>query len=337
MTTVEQTDWQLFMRLLEEAAEPEAVGLALGLLDRGVAAQDVLLELVARSQAEVGERWLRNEWSVAQEHAATHINEQVVAAVGARHRPAVPSRGRIVVACVDGEWHALPARLFAEVVRLQGWEVRFLGASVPGPHLISYLHQYDPLAVAVSCSLPTRLAAAKRIIEAAQEAGVPVLAGGAGFGPQGRWGRRLGADRVATTTAQAAQELSTWLPATPRTSPHLLLVSDDEDVMVAKRRTGLVEAGMELLTERFPMLTRYSESQRQSTLDDLGHIVDFLSASLLVDDPEMFTSFIGWLSIVLESRRVPASTVDIVLEAYQRELYDYPRALLHLGAGRRRL
>ncbi|GIH05765.1 cobalamin-binding protein [Rhizocola hellebori] len=335
--TIPEADREHYMRLLEDAAEPEAVDFAQKLLARGVPAQEVLLQLVAASQAEVGRRWAENRWSVAQEHAATHLNEQVVAAVATTIRPAQPSRGRIAVACVDGEWHSLPARLFAEVLRLHGWEVRFLGASVPGPHLVSYLHSYDPLALAVSCSLPTRLAAAKRTIEAAQEAGVAVLAGGAGFGENGRWARRLGADRVATDAVQAAQELAAWLPATPRSSPHPLLVGDDEDVMVSKHKQSLVDSGMRLLGERFPALARYSGHQRQATLEDLGHIADFLSASLLVDDAEMFTSFIGWLCIILESRRVPISTVDVVLEAYQRELYDYPRALRHLSAGRRQL
>src|SRR6476660_9580772 len=139
------------MRLLEEGAEQEAVTFSLELLDRGVTALEVLLKLVAASQAEAGSRWAGNRWSVAQEHAATHVNEQVVAAVAAHTRKTPPTAGRILVACVDGEWHSLPARLFAEVTRLHGWEVRFLGASVPGPHLVSYLHQHDPLAVAVSC------------------------------------------------------------------------------------------------------------------------------------------------------------------------------------------
>ena len=53
----------------------------------GVPAERVLLDLVAPAQAEVGERWARNEWSVAQEHAATHISERVVAAVAAYANP----------------------------------------------------------------------------------------------------------------------------------------------------------------------------------------------------------------------------------------------------------
>ncbi|MDI5974696.1 cobalamin-binding protein, partial [Amycolatopsis magusensis] len=62
----------------------------------------------------VGLEWAANRLSVAQEHAATAINDRVIAAaVHSRPRPRAVL-GRVTVACVDGEWHALPARLLAE-------------------------------------------------------------------------------------------------------------------------------------------------------------------------------------------------------------------------------
>ncbi|WP_241825390.1 cobalamin B12-binding domain-containing protein [Micromonospora sp. CB01531] len=93
---------------------------------------------------------------------------------------------------MDGEWHALPARLVAEVLRLRGWQVTFLGASVPAAHMVSYLHRYDAYAVALACALPLRLPHAHRMIEAYRRADVPVVVGGRGFGDDGRWARRLG-------------------------------------------------------------------------------------------------------------------------------------------------
>ncbi|MYT23970.1 cobalamin-binding protein, partial [Streptomyces sp. SID7760] len=104
-----------------------------------------------------------------------------------------PSRGRITVACVDGEWHALPARLLAEVLRIRGWHVDYLGAQVPAPHLIAHLHRTGPDAVALSSSIPTRLPVAHATITACQAVGTPVMVGGAAFGPGGRYARLLGA------------------------------------------------------------------------------------------------------------------------------------------------
>ena len=83
---------------------------------------------------------------------------------------------------MDGEWHALPARLLSEVLRLRGWQVDFLGAQVPTPHLIAHLHQFGPDAVALSCMIPTRLPTAHAAITACQAAGVSVLAFFGGLG-----------------------------------------------------------------------------------------------------------------------------------------------------------
>ncbi|GAA2372906.1 cobalamin-binding protein [Catellatospora methionotrophica] len=337
MTAVSTADRARYLELVGDGAQAAAVDFALALTERGVPPRDVVLDLVAPTQARIGELWARNEWSVAQEHVATHVSEQVVAALAARHRPQHSGRGVLVVACVDGEWHALPARMFAEVTRWDGWDVRFLGASVPGPHLISYLHRHGPDVVAVSCSVPTRLAAAHRVIEAAQGAGIPVLAGGRGFGPAARWGLRLGADRVAASAGEAVEVLRTWLlPAVGQYDPlRESFVSDDEHVLIAKRNTQLVAAAMDDLAQRFPALAGYSAHQREATEYDLGQIVEFLCAALFVDDTELFTTFLQWLRVVLGTRGVPPSSVDLVLDLYAQQLYDFPRARAQLAAGRR--
>jgi methanogenic corrinoid protein MtbC1 len=258
---------QDFLECLAEADEYGAVEVAVGLLEAGVPAERVLLDLVAPAQAEVGERWARNEWSVAQEHAATHISERVVAAVAGYANPR-PVLGRIVVACMDGEWHSLPARLVAEVLRLRGWQVIFLGASVPAAHLVSYLHRYDAHAVALACALPMRLPHAHRVIEACRRSDVPVVVGGRGFGVDGRWAEVLGV----------------------------------------------------------PWVRAYSPAQLDSTISDLGYIVDFLAAALYVDDETLFLQFVEWLAAILTSRRVPTAAVGLTLDHYGRQLRDFPRA-----------
>ncbi|MEK8174803.1 B12-binding domain-containing protein [Streptomyces sp. M19] len=87
---------------------------------------------MAAAQYRIGEDWARDRITVIQEHAATAISERAVAALAVRTRgSARPTLGRLTVACVEGEWHALPARLVAQVMALHGWHVTFLGAHVP--------------------------------------------------------------------------------------------------------------------------------------------------------------------------------------------------------------
>ncbi|MFV2116451.1 B12-binding domain-containing protein [Micromonospora sp. LOL_025] len=324
--------WTGYLDCLQEADEYAAIEVATGLLEAGVPAERVLLDLVAPAQAEVGERWARNEWSVAQEHAATHISERVVAAVAAYANPR-PTRGRVVVACMDGEWHALPPRLVAEVLRLRGWQVTFLGASVPAPHLVSYLHRHDAHAVALACALPMRLPHAHRMIEACRRVDVPVVVGGRGFGADGRWARRLGVAWApdAPTAADLVADERALRRVPPAELSHL---ADDEYTSLAKRRGELIDGALADLRERDPGTRDYTPSQLDSTVSDLGYIVDFLAAALYVDDGSLFTEFVDWLVEILTSRGVPAPTLRSTLEHYGRVLRDFPRAARFLGAAR---
>ncbi|GAA5081754.1 methanogenic corrinoid protein MtbC1 [Thermocatellispora tengchongensis] len=316
-------------RYLERAAEADARGavdLVLGLLDDGVPAEDVLLRVIAPVQRRVGELWAANTWSVAREHAATSVSETAVAAVAVHARPR-PARGRITVACTDGEYHALPARLLAEVLRLRGHRVDFLGASVPGGHLLSYLHQTGPDAVAVSCTLPTRLLRAHGLITACRAAGVPVLAGGAGFGPDGRYARTLGADAWAPTADAAADILdSGGLPAFPPVPDGALRVADKETAELLRRRTALLAAVLDDLGRAYPPMSAYDPEQLERTAEDLGHIADFLSTALFVDDPALFTGFVTWTRDILLARGVPPEPLVTGLRVMRDRLPGLPRA-----------
>jgi MerR family transcriptional regulator, light-induced transcriptional regulator len=90
---------------------------ALGLLEAGATVPELVQGLLGPAQVEVGRRWETNRWSVADEHAATAITDAVLAALA--WRLDVPEhQGHVVVACAEGDWHSLPARMLAEILRL---------------------------------------------------------------------------------------------------------------------------------------------------------------------------------------------------------------------------
>ncbi|MEU9385393.1 cobalamin-dependent protein [Streptomyces sp. NPDC048279] len=307
-------------------------------LEEGVDAESVLLDVIAVVQGQVGEEWAANRISVAQEHAATAINERAVAALAAHPVARTsPSRGRITVACVDGEWHALPARLLAEVLRLRGWQVDYLGAQVPTPHLISHLHTTRADAVALSSSIATRLPAAHAAITACQAIGVPVLVGGAAFGSDGRYARLLGADAWAPDARSATDRLARGPLPRPQFDhqpvddlPHL---ADQEYTMVVRSRDTLVRTVFTALEDAFPAMRAYDETQRERTAEDLAHIVEFLATALYLGDETVFGSFLTWTARILVARGVPAQSLPPALALLARELKDFPRAVRILELG----
>jgi len=307
-------------------------------LDDGLGAETVLLDVIGAVQRRVGTEWAAARINVAQEHAATAINERVIAVLPAHAGRPATRHGRVTVACVDGEWHALPARLLAETLTLRGFHVDYLGAQVPAPHLIAHLHRTAPDAVALSSSIPTRLPAAHATITACQAAGVPVIVGGAAFGPDGRYATLLGAQAWAPDARTAADRLADRPLPLPVGEVHqpiddLPHLADQEYSMVARSATSLVATVYAGLAERVPAMRDYTEQQRQHTAEDLAHIVDFLATSLYVGDDELFTGFLSWTADILTARGVPANTLTASLALFAAELRDFPRAGRLIAAG----
>ena len=316
-----------YLDRLEASDEDGAVRVALAALDAGHDVEAVLLDVVAGAQREVGERWAAGTWSVLQEHVATHISERVVAAAS-RHRPAPAPTGigRIAVACLDGEWHGLPARLLAEVLSRHGWDVTFLGTSVPATQVASHLNAAGPDVVAVSSSLPSRLPAARRMVEACHATGTPILAGGPAFGTDGRWARAVGADGWAPDAHAAAALLAGPFPGVDDAATTVDDVSREEQALLHARRGELV-AGV---------ATRLRSGTTEDELaDDLGHLVDFLAAAVYVDDASLLARFVRWIGSVTVPHGLGGTEVGLAVDELAARLADSPRtvALLRSDAG----
>lgn len=119
----------------------------------GASVEDVQLRVIQEAQREIGVLWQENRISIAEEHMATAISSLALAHVF-QHASSRPANGRkVVVACVDGELHDFPARLVADALDLEGFDVRFLGASVPVEALLAVLAKEQPDLLALSVTM----------------------------------------------------------------------------------------------------------------------------------------------------------------------------------------
>ncbi|SHG57196.1 Methanogenic corrinoid protein MtbC1 [Jatrophihabitans endophyticus] len=338
MTALATDVFERYWAALAAGDTGTAVTAVLDAFDDGTALPDLLEDVVCAAQAEVGRRWAANEWNVAQEHRATSISEEAVAALASRSRSAGTSRGQVVVTCADGEWHSLPSRVLAATLRDAGWQVTYLGASVPTRHLSQLLHDVGPDVTLLSCALPLRLFHAREVIEASRAAGVPVVVGGRGFGPRGRWGLAIGANGWAANARDTAHALAAGdVPGFTEPAPPLAH-PDDALERVRSARAEVATGALRVMAERLPDVAAYDDRQHKRTAEDVEFILDYLEATLLVDDVELFTEFVGWLTPLLTSRGVPAATlaagITVVADAVAERCGELPRAAAVLAAGR---
>ncbi|MBL8954606.1 MAG: cobalamin-dependent protein [Myxococcaceae bacterium] len=169
-------------------------------LDHGIDPAVLRRDIVAAAQLEIGRLWQENRISVADEHMATAISQVVLAYLYQRSKAAKARGHSIVVACVEGELHDLPARLVADALDLEGYDVRFLGANVPTNHLLRALSDKPVdlvvLSVTISFNVPSARAAVTQLRAAHPDLKIAVGGGAARFAPD--LCRQLGSDLVAS-------------------------------------------------------------------------------------------------------------------------------------------
>ncbi|EAU65992.1 cobalamin B12-binding domain-containing protein [Stigmatella aurantiaca] len=113
---------------------------------------------------QVGERWHAGTASVADEHAASELLREIFSTL-------LPSLAwhqggpKAVVTCAPGEQHLLGARLISQVLALDGWRVRFLGAAPPAKDLALFVAREQPVFVGLSVTMADHIPAARTALE----------------------------------------------------------------------------------------------------------------------------------------------------------------------------
>ncbi|MEV4130725.1 cobalamin-dependent protein [Dactylosporangium sp. NPDC049742] len=322
-----------YFSFLERRDAAGAVAHALALVDGGADPVDVLLDVVGRAQEQVGLRWAAGSWTVAHEHAATAISESVALAVGARIDTPTDPLGHVILTCAEREWHGLPARLVGYCLQAAGWRTTFLGASMPARQFARFLDDVDADAVAISCSVAASLPAARRLIDAAREAGLPVLVGGGAFGPDDTRARALGASGWAKDARAAAPVLDGLVThlhsaATDRArhagaDEHAEMVVRFAEFRATARRSWLES----------PHAGSVARFQEDGGLfdDAIDHALHALSAALLTDDPRLLREASDWLTALFTARGEPAGAIpDLWLALHRTVGEPLPEAARHL-------
>ena len=278
-------------------------GLAYGLISElmadGVSFDQLLFEVLAPLQRDVGTRWLRSDYRIAEEHAASAAVETVVALLTGSFD--MPDDGlHDVVACAEGDDHSLPARMVAAYLTYLGWRVTFLGATLPAHDLTAYLNDERPAALLLSCSATANLIGARAGVRGAHEAGIPVVVGGRAFGADASRAKAIGADEwigdpkmldlIGESAWDIAAAESQALPA-------------DEATALAESVPALVEAAI----ASAPL-----EVSVTSAREDLLLLGQTLAAAVLVDDVTILEELIEWHRLRNRTQTNVIATDDMV-------------------------
>lgn len=143
-----------------------------------------IYELVFRdSLYRVGEMWELGKISVATEHLASALVENLLNEFYYKILSEKKYGRNAVVACVENEQHQIGCKMVADVFEMNGWTAHFLGANTPTKKIVGFVKALNPDMLALSMSLYFHLPALEQMIQAvrAESPKLPIIVGGQGL------------------------------------------------------------------------------------------------------------------------------------------------------------
>jgi len=188
---------RMYLQAIRSGDRRAALTVALEVLRAGASVQEVYGRILQPAQYEIGALWEKNHITVADEHLATAITQQVVARLYEHLDIPIPDKGNALMTGVEGELHQLGANMVADVLEADGWNMRFLGSQLPHRDILTAIDEHEPRLIGISATVLFSLKAVEDLIDHTRRRfgdEVKVVVGGGAFRSRPEIWRDLGAD-----------------------------------------------------------------------------------------------------------------------------------------------
>lgn len=135
-------------------------------LSAGATPAQIHTELLSQALERVGEGWRQGELSVADEHRATSSVYRLLGQLGPMFRHRGRRRGTVIVGTAEGDMHAIPSAILADLLCDRRFDVIDLGANTPTESFIDTAQVADNLVgIGICASIDERASAALQTLE----------------------------------------------------------------------------------------------------------------------------------------------------------------------------
>ena len=277
---------------------------------------NVVLDVLLRGLAEIGQGWYRGEVAVQQEHFVSALAVRRLQSLVAAS-PAPTRAERLVLACPPGELHTVSLLVVNLFLRRQGWDVIDLGANVPLDRLESIVAGLRPqLLIATAQHLPTAQTL-QAMAQALTRIRLPLAFGGSIFNrlPALRHriaGHFLGEDLSNVTSA--VQEIL----HKPAPLPEVVETPRDYVSALESYRERLPAIEADVLSSLEP-----KERELVQQADTNGYMAQYLSAALALGDINFLDKDLSWIRGLLAAHRLPERALHDFLQVYLAATQKY--------------
>jgi methanogenic corrinoid protein MtbC1 len=154
-----------FLAALLDGRRKDAFAVADRWYSEGRSLIDLEEHIIAPALHRIGDMWQLNQVTVAREHMATAIAQSVMTGGLLRSSPPAMTSRKVLLACVEGNNHAIGLNMVSDAFQLDGWDVLYLGANMPTSDLVEQIVGSAPDLVGLSVSFPAHLCAVRTVVD----------------------------------------------------------------------------------------------------------------------------------------------------------------------------
>ena len=129
----------------------------------------VYVNVIGHCMAEIGARWRSGRLLISTEHRATQIALRLISRAQSSYVNSRRVGLRAIVTSVEGDTHLIGGLTFADLLRVEGWEVDFLGADSPTDSIVEIVQRESPDLVGLSVTIEDYLPNAIETLAAIKE------------------------------------------------------------------------------------------------------------------------------------------------------------------------
>jgi len=157
--------------------------------------------VITPAMVDLGELWHGGRITIAHENHASQIVDSLINMVAQKSQRLSINGFRALVTSPSGENHWIGAKIFANLLFLEGWDVEYIGVDTPAEDLAIYLTEVEIDVVAFSVVLPGNIMSVEDAVSTIESLDNPpfVILGGPAFkGFSGEIGKAAIVDNSAT-------------------------------------------------------------------------------------------------------------------------------------------
>ena len=271
--------------------------------------ESVVVDVLMRGLAEIGEKWYQGEVTVQQEHFASMLVLRRLQALIVAS-PAPTRTERIVLACPPEEQHIISAQVLNLFLRRQGWEVIDLGANVPLDRLEKMLKALHPHLVIVPAQhLPTAQTL-QVMAEVVIKLQVPLAFGGGVFNRHPTLQQHISGHFLGEKLADIIPQVQRILQA-PWPVPSAIAPEPECAAAVEHYNERLSRLEADLLQQFDPSIRTLLQRSGAN-----GYLAQYITAALHLGDINLLGVDMEWIKGLIWAHHMPDAILHTYLQAY---------------------